>query len=96
MLSGVWLLGIGFVLKEVRKGLGTVTTVLGMVTFIDGAFSIIGSVPGWLYAPVGVKLPLQIVWILWIGAVQLKNGSFAAGQLPKKGDTADALSRSLS
>jgi hypothetical protein len=72
LLSGVWWLGLGWMLKNERQKFGIFTLVLGAIAFWDGILSAIGEVPFWLVATAAPKLILAVIWNFWLANVLLK------------------------
>lgn len=73
ILSGVWWLGVGFILRRRKRALGVFTLVLGGLTIFDGFLSIFENVPIYLLAPAGLKIPLSNIWSCWVGVVLLRQ-----------------------
>ncbi len=71
LLSGVWWLGVGSVLRDERKGLGIFTMVLGSLTLIDAVVTFLEPVPFFLLPIAGLKLPLSLIWVVWVGVALL-------------------------
>ena len=70
ILGGLWLLGIGLILRAERRGLGIAAVIMGL--------AILGTGIGWL-SRLGPLARLELVyffqpfWLLWLGIVILRN-----------------------
>jgi hypothetical protein len=87
LLSGVWWLGVGLVLRSERRALSTFTVILGLFALLDGVLSFLEPLPFYVYLTATPKLPLSIIWDFWIGVVllralaaQIQPGSSAAAE----------------
>jgi len=74
LLSGIWWLGIGSMLRGSWKMTGNFTVGVGVFALLDAVLSFLEPVPFWIYALAAPKLPLAIVWNFWIGVFLLRNG----------------------
>jgi len=75
LMAGVWWIGIGGVLRYERKVLGIFTILLGLITCVDGIFSILEPLPSAIYMIAAPKLPMALLWTVWVGLVLLGQGS---------------------
>jgi len=72
-LSGVWWIGIGNSLTKQQKALGMFTLILGFFALLDAVLSFFEPMPFYIYVLAAPKLPLSIIWDLWIGVSLLRN-----------------------
>ncbi|GAC1671068.1 MAG: hypothetical protein NVS9B9_29310 [Ktedonobacteraceae bacterium] len=70
LLSAIWWLGIGFVLRSERKILGIFTIVVGIAALLDGMVTLL-DLPLPFLALGALKLPLAMLWNFWIGIALL-------------------------
>ena len=75
MLSGVWWVGIGCLAKRRRRTFGTFTILLGVLAIFDGFLSFFETVPIYLLAPAGLKIPFANIWACWVGVILLKRAT---------------------
>lgn len=73
LLSGVWWLGVGLVLRGERRALGTFTVILGLFALLDGVLSFLEPLPFYVYLTAAPKLPLSTIWDFWIGVVLMSR-----------------------
>ena len=78
-LAAAWWLGAGWLLRAERRALGLFTLVLGISAAVDFVLTAINA-PMPIYALGGFKIPLTIVWSLWIGVALLRDPQLGAGQ----------------
>lgn len=80
LLSAVWWLGIGFVLRSERKVPGIFTIVVGIAALLDGIITLF-SLPPPLFYLGAFKLPFSLIWSVWIGIMLLLPVKRKVGQL---------------
>jgi hypothetical protein len=68
-LAALWWIGIGLHLAHDRRAFGLFTFVLGLVTALDGTFSIFEPLPKTIYLLAAPKLPMAAIWSFWAGVV---------------------------
>ncbi len=75
ILAAGWWLGAGVLLRTMRPRLGTFTVVLGIAAVLDAIVSGLGDkLPFLVFALFGGwKLPLALVWTVWLGIVLLRG-----------------------
>lgn len=67
-LSSAWWLGIWQDLHRERPRLGSFTLVLGLFAALDALATVFyDHIPFWLFAVGGLKIPLSLVWQIWLG-----------------------------
>jgi len=67
VLSGIWWVGVGTVLRQERRVVGVLTIVLGLFALWDATLTALEPVPFGLYLSAAPKLPLSILWDFAIG-----------------------------
>jgi hypothetical protein len=85
LLAGVWLVGIGWLLRPTQRVFGMFTVILGGFVLLDATLSFLEPMPFYIYALAAPKLPLSIIWDFWLGIVLLSRGSAAAEPEPAGG-----------
>lgn len=70
LLSAVWWAGIGFVLRSELRVLGIFTIVVGIAALLDGMVTLL-DLPLPFLALGALKLPLSLIWDVWIGILLL-------------------------
>mgnify|MGYP001420755366 CR=1 FL=1 len=70
LLSAVWWLGIGFVLRSEHKILGSLTIIVGIAAVLDGMVTLL-DLQGPVFALSALKLPLATIWNVWLGIALL-------------------------
>lgn len=78
-LAAAWWLGVGWLLRTERRMLGLFTLVLGVSAAVDFVLTALNA-PMPIYALGGFKIPLTIVWSLWLGLALLRDPRLAAAQ----------------
>lgn len=71
-LAAVWWLGLGWLLRESRRGLGLFTLMLGVAAGVDFVLTALDA-PMPIYALGGFKIPMTIIWTFWLGASLLRD-----------------------
>jgi hypothetical protein len=71
MMAAVWWIGMGRVLRHEARLFGLFTIVLGVVTCVDGIFSILEPLPDAIYMIAAPKLPMALAWSVWVGVMLL-------------------------
>lgn len=69
-LAAAWWLGLGWLLRTERRTLGLFTLLLGVSATVDFILTALNA-PMPIYALGGFKIPLTIVWSLWLGVALL-------------------------
>lgn len=75
-LAAVWWLGLGWLLRRGRRGLGLFTLSLGVAAAVDLVLTVLDA-PMPIYALGGFKIPLTIAWTFWMGASLVRDPKFA-------------------
>lgn len=75
LMGGIWWVGIGQELRQERRVFGTYTVLLGLMTCLDGVFTILEPLPDLIYMIAAPKLPMALVWSLWVGILLLRRGT---------------------
>jgi hypothetical protein len=70
LLSAAWWAGIGFVLRSELRVLGIFTIVVGIAALLDGMVTLL-DLPLPFLALGALKLPLSLIWDVWIGILLL-------------------------
>lgn len=70
LLSAVWWLGIGFVLRGEHKIVGGFTIIVGIAAVLDGMVTLL-DLQGPVFALSALKLPLATIWNIWLGITLL-------------------------
>lgn len=70
LLSAVWWVGIGFILRSEFRVLGIFTIVVGIAALLDGMVTLL-DLPLPFLALGALKLPLSLIWDVWIGILLL-------------------------
>ena len=73
-LAAIWWLGLGWLLRTERRTLGLFTFLLGVSAAVDFVLTALNA-PMPIYALGGFKIPLTIIWSLWLGIALLRNGT---------------------
>lgn len=81
LLSGVWWLGTGFLLRLRRRAFGVFTIILGVLAVFDAFVSFLEPAPLYLLAPAGLKNPLSTLWSFWLGVILLRRAGHAAAHM---------------
>ncbi|MGD2047847.1 MAG: DUF4386 family protein [Chloroflexota bacterium] len=84
LLSGLWLLGIGLVLRGERRGLGIIAVILG-IAFLGTAFGDMLQVEP--LSMLEMTYFISPIWVLWLGIVIWRRGE----QSEHIGETATAV-----
>ena len=71
-LAAVWWFGLGWLLRGDRRWLAIFTILLGVAAAIDFVLTVINA-PMPIYALGGFKIPLTMVWSVWLGAALLRD-----------------------
>ena len=71
-LAAVWWLGVGGLLRSDRRSSSTLTILLGVAAAIDFVLTIVNA-PMPIYALGGFKIPLTMVWSVWLGVALLRD-----------------------
>lgn len=78
-LSAVWWLGTAPLLMKVRRRLGILTAIVGVAAALDAVATAIPEIPFPASALVGAwKLPLSLIWIVWLAVDLLKPRPISA------------------
>jgi|SRR5687767_12792127 len=78
-LAAAWWLGLGWQLRTERPTLGLFTVLLGVSATVDFILTALNA-PTPIYALGGFKIPLTIVWSLWLGVALLRYPRLGAPQ----------------
>jgi len=70
LLSAVWWVGIGFVLRSELRVLGIFTIVVGIAALLDGIIALF-IIPPPLFYLGALKIPFSLIWNVWIGIMLL-------------------------
>lgn len=76
-LAAAWWLGLGWVLRTQHRTLGLFTLALAVSAAVDFVLTALNA-PMPIYALGGFKIPLTIVWSLWLGFALLRDERFGA------------------
>lgn len=71
LLFGLWLLGIGLVLRRERRGLGLLAVILG-IAFLGDAFGVMLRIE--LLSMLELAYFISPIWVLWLGFVIWRRG----------------------
>ena len=72
LLHGVWWLGMGELLRRERRGLGTLTLVLGAFALLNSVGEVF-DIEAFDIAGLFVTLLLGPIWALWLGLIVLSD-----------------------
>ena len=71
-LAACWWLGLGWLLRADRPGLGRFTLLPGVAAALDFVLTVLDA-PMPIYALGGLKLPLTALWSFWVGGALLRD-----------------------
>ena len=71
-LATAWWLGIGVGLLPARRWLGSFTFALGIAAAADFVLTVLNA-PMPIYALGGFKIPMTIVWSIWVGVALVRD-----------------------
>jgi hypothetical protein len=89
ILSGIWWLGVGYLLMTSHRYFAVFTMVLGSFTLLDALLSFLEPMPFYVYALAAPKLPLSIIWDFYLGFWLIREYRFQLRSIPRSPTSPD-------